>query len=87
MSIPKTHPFAFDPTYGMLLEDLLAVEPPEEPDGFDVFWQARYRKALDVDPRPALSQSEISHPDWHVLDIVYLSTGGFRIGGWLILPR
>ncbi|MBB3918255.1 acetylxylan esterase [Rhizobium fabae] len=87
MSIPKTHPFAFDPTYGMLLEDLLAIEPPEGPDGFDAFWEARYRKALDVDPRPALSLSEISHPDWHVLDLVYLSTGSFRIGCWLILPR
>lgn len=87
MSIPKTHPFAFDPTYGMRLEELLAIEPPEEPAGFDAFWEAQYLEALDVDPRPALSLSKLSHPDWHVLDIVYLSTGDFRIGGWLLLPR
>jgi cephalosporin-C deacetylase len=87
MSIPATHPFAFDPTYGMQLDELLAVEPPEEPDGFDAFWETRYQKALTVDPQPALSHSEITHPDWHVLDLVYLSTDAFRIGGWLLLPR
>ncbi|OWV77278.1 deacetylase [Rhizobium sp. R339] len=87
MSIPNTHPFAFDPTYGMTLEELLAVKPPEEPEGFDAFWEARYRRALAVDPRPGLSRSELSHPDWHVLDLVYRSTGDFRIGGWLLLPR
>ncbi|MBB2672044.1 UNVERIFIED_ORG: cephalosporin-C deacetylase-like acetyl esterase [Rhizobium etli] len=87
MSIPATHPFAFDPTYGMQLDELLAVEQPEEPDGFDAFWETRYQKALTVDPQPALSRSEITHPDWHVLDLVYLSTDAFRIGGWLLLPR
>ncbi|WP_049732035.1 acetylxylan esterase [Rhizobium ecuadorense] len=87
MSIPTTHPFAFDPTYGMRVEELLAVEPPEGPDGFDAFWKARYRKARMVDPQPALSWSRFTHPDWHVLDLVYLSTDAFRIGGWLLLPR
>ncbi|EJC76606.1 acetylxylan esterase [Rhizobium hidalgonense] len=87
MSVPKTHPFAFDPTYGMQLEELLAVKPPEEPDGFDEFWKARYLNALTVDPQPALSRSELTHPNWHVLDLVYFSTGQFRIGGWLLLPR
>ncbi|MBY3581010.1 acetylxylan esterase [Rhizobium bangladeshense] len=87
MSIPKTHPFAFDPTYGMRLQELLAIEPPEEHEGFDAFWEARYLKALAVDPQPALSLSKLSHPDWHVLDLVYCSTGAFKIGGWLLLPR
>ncbi|MBB4193384.1 cephalosporin-C deacetylase [Rhizobium aethiopicum] len=87
MSIPKQHPFAFDPTYGMRLEELLAIELPEEPAGFDAFWEARYLKALAVDPQPVLSLSKFSHPDWHVLDLVYLSTGTFKIGGWLLLPR
>lgn len=48
MSIPTTHPFAFDPTYGMKLDELLAIEPPDEPDGFDDFWEARYFEALTV---------------------------------------
>ncbi|MBY4612061.1 acetylxylan esterase, partial [Rhizobium sp. 9T] len=77
----------FDPTYGKQLADLLAVKQPEAPEGFDDFWEARYLRALTVDPQPVLRRSKISHPDWHVHDLVYISTGSFRIGGWLILPR
>jgi cephalosporin-C deacetylase len=87
MSVPTTHPFAFDPAYGMQLDQLLAVAAPEAPPGFDDFWETRYRRALSVDPQPALRQSKLSHPRWHVLDIVYTSSGAFEIGGWLLLPR
>lgn len=87
MSVPTTHPFAFDPTYGMQLDQLLAVAAPEAPPGFDDFWETRYRRALSADPQPVLRQSKLSHPQWHVLDIVYTSTGAFEIGGWLLLPR
>ena len=87
MSIPATHPFDFDPAYGMSLEQLLAIKPPEAPPGFDTFWRDRYRHAIAVDPQPSLHASKTSHPDWQVFDIVYLSTGAVRIGGWLLLPR
>ncbi len=87
MSVPTTHPFDFDPTYGMQLEQLLAITPPEAPPGFDDFWRKRYRRALAVDPKPVLRQSKASHPRWHVLDIAYTSTGAFEIRGWLLLPR
>ncbi|MDL2398230.1 acetylxylan esterase [Rhizobium mayense] len=87
MSVPTTHPFAFDPTYGMKLEQLLAIKPPEAAPGFDDFWTERYRRAIAVDPQPKLRRSKIEHPDWHVLDVTYMSTGAFQIGGWLLLPR
>jgi len=87
MSVPTKHPFAFDPTYGMQLADLLAIKPPQAPPGFDDFWKARYRRALPVDPNPVLSRSKTTHADWHVLDITYTSTDKFPIGGWLLLPR
>jgi cephalosporin-C deacetylase len=87
MSVPTTHPFAFDPTYGMRLDQLLAIAAPEAPPGFDDFWETRYRRALSVDPQPVLRQSKLSHPRWHVLDVVYTSSGAFEIGGWLLLPR
>jgi cephalosporin-C deacetylase len=87
MSVPKTHPFAFDPTYGMQLDQLLAIEPPEAASGFDDFWIERYRHAVTVDPQPKFRRSRINHPDWHVLDVSYTSTGAFQIGGWLLLPR
>jgi cephalosporin-C deacetylase len=87
MSIPTKHPYAFDPTYGYGLEALLAIRPPEGPAHFDAFWQARYADALGIDPKPRLSAAKSSHPDWLVHDLNYTSTGGFRIGGWLLLPR
>lgn len=40
MSVPKSHPFDFDPTYGMQREQLLAITPPEAPPGFDDFWKS-----------------------------------------------
>ena len=87
MSIPTRHPYDFDPTYGFGLDDLRAIRLPAAPPGFDDFWQARRARALAVDPRPQLSASVSAHPDWHVHDISYTSTNGFRIGGWLLLPR
>ncbi|WEZ82886.1 acetylxylan esterase [Rhizobium sp. 32-5/1] len=87
MSIPTDHPFDFDPTYGMGLDALLAITPPEAPCGFDDFWTARYAHAQTIDPKPAISESALGHPKWRVHDITYTSTGGFTIGGWLLLPR
>ena len=87
MSIPTEYPYDFDPTHGLGVEQLRAIRPPEAPPGFDDFWCARYAGALGVDPRPRLSDSRSSHPDWHVQNITYTSTGEFQIGGWLLLPR
>ena len=87
MSIPTDHPFGFDPTYGFDLDALRAMRPPPGPPGFDAFWRARYEAARDVDPQPQLSDSSLRHPDWQVRDITFISTGGFPIGGWLMLPR
>lgn len=87
MSIPADHPYDFDPTYGLEVDELLAIEPPPAPARFDAFWRARYHRALAVEPRPRLSASTATHPDWRVHDIVYTSTDDFEIGGWLLLPR
>lgn len=81
------HGYPFDPCYGHTLESLLAVSPPPEPEDFSEFWRARYRRALQVAPKPVLSESRQTHPDCEVKDIVYESTDGFRIGGWLLTPK
>jgi cephalosporin-C deacetylase len=86
MSIPTSHPFDFDPTYGLQPAQLQAIAPPEAPADFDDFWQRRYRKALAVDPQPRLRHSKLRHDNWHVFDISYLSTGSFQINGWLLVP-
>jgi len=87
MSVPTEHPYDFDPTYGFGLDQLLALRPPPAPPGFDEFWRARYSDALALKPQPRSSESAANHPNWHVRDIVYTSTDGFEIGGWLLLPR
>lgn len=87
MTIPTKHPFDFDPTYGMGLDELRAVAPPEAPKGFDDFWKSRYARALTVDPQPKLTKSRASHPKWSVFDITYTSTDAFPIGGWLLVPK
>lgn len=87
MSIPTDHPFEFDPTYGFDLPQLLALRPPAAPQGFDVFWRARYRAAREIEPNPRLNDSNTDHPEWRVEDITYTSTGGFQISGWLLRPR
>jgi cephalosporin-C deacetylase len=87
MSVPTDHPYHFDPAYGLGVDELRAIRPPEAPPGFDDFWRARYIGALGVDPRPRLSESASRHPDWRVHDILYVSTDEFQIDGWLLLPR
>jgi cephalosporin-C deacetylase len=87
MTIPPSHPFDFDPTYGLTLKELRAIAPPEAPEGFDEFWSARYSRALAIDPGPVLKKSRLAHPKWQVFDITYLSSGAFPIRGWLLLPK
>ncbi len=87
MTIPTDPSFGFDPTYGFDLARLYALRPPPGPANFDAFWRARHARAGAVDPRPRLADSAAQHPAWQVRDIAYTSTGGFPIGGWLMLPR
>lgn len=87
MSIPTVHPYPFDPTYGYSLEALLALTPPEAPEGFDAFWARRYERALKVKPQPELLPGASDHDDWHVREIRFTSTDRVRIGGWLLTPK
>ncbi|GGE22757.1 deacetylase [Aureimonas endophytica] len=87
MSIPTDHSYGFDPTHGMGLDALRALRAPAAPSGFREFWEARYRRALAVEPRPRLSPDSSDHPDWRVFDLAFTSTDGCAIGGWLLLPR
>lgn len=87
MSIPTAHPYAFDPSCGMTLAALQALAPPPAPPGFAAFWQAQYAAARALDPRPALRDSPLVHPDWTVQEITYRSAQDFPIGGWLLRPR
>lgn len=81
-----SHPFPFDPTYGYSLEQLLAIQPPPGPSDFREFWEARYERAIGLDPEARIQPTHTAGP-WQVADLTYRSTDGFQIGGWALLPR
>ncbi|MFH1377546.1 MAG: acetylxylan esterase [Planctomycetota bacterium] len=75
--------YNFDPTYGRSLDDLLAIEPPEPPDGFDAFW----RETFDINARSPLDYElkHVEYPDpaWTVYRADFKSWGDFRTGAWI----
>lgn len=82
-----SHGYPFDPTYGYTLETLLAVTPPDPPADFATVWSARYHAALDQRPQAELWPAGWTHHRYEVYDLGYQSTGGIRIGGWVLLPK
>lgn len=77
----------FDPSYGYTLKQLLAVQPPAPPRDFSAFWRARYERTLSIDPDQTIKPCSCPHPGFECYDLNYRSTGGFDIGGWLLIPR
>jgi cephalosporin-C deacetylase len=78
--------YDFDPTHGMDLTALLAVVPPKPAADFAAFWEDRYRAARVVAPEPRILGPNRRLGAHAVFDLSYSSTGGIRIGGWLLLP-
>jgi cephalosporin-C deacetylase len=85
--LPFNHCYSFDPCYGRDLESLLAVGAPPEPADFQPFWLDRYEQALQVPFSVDRTASRQTLTGFIVEDIVYGSTDGFRIGGWLLTPQ
>jgi cephalosporin-C deacetylase len=81
-----TSAYHFDPAYGYSLNQLLNVEPPNEPTDFDKFWQSRYQNALTLAPQPRTQIIDKNKLGWQVFEINYYSTDDFSIRGWLLLP-
>ncbi|MGR9053461.1 MAG: acetylxylan esterase [Gammaproteobacteria bacterium] len=77
----------FDPTYGYSLERLLNIKPPPTPQGFASFWQSRYARAVQSEPKPKLTSTDRNRHDYDVYDLSYRSTDDFPIGGWALLPK
>lgn len=80
------HSHPFDPTYGYTFDQLLQLQPPPAPEGFDEFWQATYAEAMTIAPEPTLEPRPSPNPDYRVTVVRFNSLGGRRIGGWLIEP-
>jgi cephalosporin-C deacetylase len=78
--------YAFDPTYGYSLEQLLTITTPKEPIDFDSFWQQRFQRAVLVSPKPQTNLLRQDHLGWNIHEIKYTSTDEITICGWLMLP-
>lgn len=59
-----TSAFNFDPRYGMDLEALLRVEPPEVPPGFENFWRNECRLMQAREPSWKVLASEDLEDGW-----------------------
>jgi cephalosporin-C deacetylase len=84
---PLAHPFPFDPAHGFKPEDLLAVQPPPDPPGFDDFWRARHARAQGFSP--ALLENKPAGRDAlgrRIHHLRYTTTDGLALRAWLVLP-
>lgn len=81
-----SHDYAFDPSYGYSLPQLLAVEPPPGPPDFAEFWRARHARALQIAPGARLTETGRKLGPWRVLDLHYHSTDSVEISGWALVP-
>jgi len=79
--------YRFDPSYGYTLKQLLQIQSPREPVGFDAFWQKRYQDALSLQTMPQIKDTGKNRAGWRIFDVSYVSTGQFNIRGWLLLPE
>lgn len=82
--------FAFDPTHGFTLTDLLAVPPPDdEPADLDDFWEgiAVEAAALGDDVELGEWRGLSDDPMVEVADVRYRSLDDVWIGGWVTRPR
>ncbi len=82
-----THDFPFDPAHGSTLDDLLGVPAPAAPADFEAFWRERYARALAVRPEPVVGRVVEERDGVRIHDVTYSTTGGVRLGGWLVLPE
>ncbi|QZA76472.1 acetylxylan esterase [Deefgea tanakiae] len=81
------HDYSFDPRYGYSLATLLQQNPADECADFSAFWQTKYQAARQLQVALKRSPSEITHAEYCVENIQYVSSHGVLIGGWLLTPK
>ncbi len=81
-----THLESLSPNHVFPLSWLHQVPQPEIPSHFDAFWERRYQRTLDFQPKPLAIPSSIRLPGVHVFDIQFETSDRLTIRGWLTLP-
>lgn len=83
-TIQHNHPF--DPTYGYSLEQLLALQPPEEPEGFEAFWRATFDESMRTPLNLTLAEEQSTQAGFRRTLVGFDSLGGIRINAILTAP-
>ncbi len=83
----KPGQYDFDPSYGYSLKQLLAIQAPPEPNGFNEFWRKKYQHAIAVPPQPVIHDRNDERGPWRIFDLSYSSTDQFPIHGWMLMPK
>lgn len=78
---------ALPPNHRFNVPEMLALEPPRAPTGFDRFWRSRYDAATRVQPRVSFEGEPTRVGDHDVHVVRYNGVDGQRLGGYLALPR
>jgi cephalosporin-C deacetylase len=81
------HSFEFDPSYGHDLQALMQVPAADEPCDFVQFWEDTYTQSKAVDLDLAVRKSAIPSEQVDVFEVEFNSLGGFRVGGWITVPK
>jgi len=85
--MPPDHPYPFDPAYGYDEAALRAVGAPPEPKGYADFWTATHAATRAIPPRIARRPVAGTDPEFDTFEIEFDSFAGFRVGGWLTVPK
>lgn len=76
-----------DGTYGYTLEQLMAVDVPPVPDGFEAFWRNAYARARQISPNVTRRRTDGGNESYDVWEVEFDSLDGVRIGAWLVTRR
>ncbi len=75
------------PSHSFDEDELLSVDTPEAPSGYDRVWKEWYQMALELETLPEIIDTGRDEGGWRVFEMVYTSTNNMVIGGWLLLPK
>ena len=81
------HDFDFDPANEYTEEQLLAIRPPDTPEGFDAFWEETFDRNLKIPVNVERRPVESPDPEKELSQVFFDTWDGYRAGAWLVTPK
>jgi len=76
-----------DGTFGYSVEQMLQLQAPPEPPGFEAFWRDTYQQTLAVPLELTSEPVEALNRHFTASLLHFNGFEGLRLGAWLIVPR